>query len=164
MMNKDVREVAPQPIPDELKWIGRMTDLMDNSFRIPVLGIRFGLDPIIGLIPGIGDVITFSISGLLVLSMVRKGASAMLALKMIGNILFDAIIGEVPLIGDATDFFTKANRRNFKLMQEYYAEGKHSGNVWGVLFLVSIILLGILVGIVYLSWMVLESIITILSQ
>ena len=155
-MSKKSKQQTPA-IPEELQWIEKITTLMDSGFRIPILGFRFGLDPILGLIPGIGDAATFSISALLVIAMVRKGASGMLAIKMVGNILLDLLVGAIPVLGDLLDLFNKANQRNFKLMQEHYEEGKHRGSAWGTLLLLSIIFIGILAGILYFTWWAFES-------
>lgn len=152
-MSKTAKKTLPAEVPSELRMIGQVTDLMDSGFRVPILGFKFGLDPILGLIPGVGDALTFSISALLVIGMVRKGASGMLALKMVGNILLDLLVGTIPVLGDVFDLFHKANRRNFELMQEHYQEGKHQGSGIWVLLLLSIIFIGILAGILYLTWL-----------
>ena len=80
----------PQTAP-ELKWLDTATQFLDNRFRIPGTDIRFGLDFLIGLIPGIGDLASLSLSGLLVTVMARKGASGMVIVKMLWNILIDAV-------------------------------------------------------------------------
>ncbi len=116
----------------ELRWIEKTTTLLDNAIRIPGTDLRIGLDPIIGLIPYAGEVITFSMSMLLVLTVVRHGASGKLILRLVGNILLDTTIGSIPLLGDLFDFGFKSNQRNLKLLKEYYDEGKHQGNAWGV--------------------------------
>ena len=110
-----------------LYWLDKTADLLDNRFRIPGTDIRFGLDFLIGLIPYIGDVIGLAISGVLLLVMARNGASGMVALKMAGNILLDAMVGVFPLVGDLFDLGYKANRRNVNLLQEHYREGRHQG-------------------------------------
>jgi hypothetical protein len=145
---------AKAPIPQELQWIARLTDLMDSSFRIPVLNIRFGLDPIIGLIPGIGEAITFGISALMLLGMARNGASGGLLLRMLGNVALDALVGTVPVAGDLFDFVSKANRRNLRLMLEHYQEGRHQGGAWGTVALLALALLAMMAGLLYgIGWM-----------
>ena len=110
-------------IPEELEWINRITQLMDSKFTIPGTSIKFGLDPIIGLVPYFGEIVTFSISGLIVLSMVRHGASGRLVGKMMLNLAVDAITGIVPGLGDLFDVYFKANRRNYKLLKEHHLDG-----------------------------------------
>ncbi len=93
---------------------------MDEAIRIPIIGFRFGLDPILGLIPWIGDLISFIISGLILKSLVSAGLPRKLLFKMFGNIVLDFGIGLIPLIGDIWDFFNKANRKNLKLARKYF--------------------------------------------
>jgi len=136
----------------ELKWLEQATSWMDSLFRIPGTNIRFGLDPIIGLFPLIGEMITFGISGAMVLSMVKYGASRKVIILMIGNILIDSIIGSIPLIGDLFDFTYKANSKNLKLLKEYQQEGKHSGSGKGVIIAVALVLLLLMFLVVFGLW------------
>ena len=108
-------------IPKELAYAEELVHLMDDRFRIPVINFRFGLDPIIGLIPWVGDLITFVISSLIITALVRHGVSKYVMFKMIGNIVLDLIIGGIPLIGDIWDFFNKANRKNLQLAREHFS-------------------------------------------
>jgi hypothetical protein len=140
-----------QPKQDEkpqLQWLDFVSDFMDSRFRIPFTNIRFGADSIIGLFPYAGDLIGFGISGILVATMVNHGASGKVVLKMIGNILLDALIGTIPILGDIFDFTYKANRRNFNLLKAYYQEGKHQGNAWWVFILIFILFFALL-GLVF---------------
>ncbi|MCU0346358.1 MAG: DUF4112 domain-containing protein [Saprospiraceae bacterium] len=114
--------------PKAFKYLDSMSDLLDSRFRIPGTDIRFGLDFLVGLVPYAGDLVTFAFSGVLVVSMARNGASGMVLLKMLGNILLDALVGSIPLLGDLFDLSFKANRRNYKLLKEHYHEGKHGGS------------------------------------
>ena len=86
-------------------------------------------------------------NSILVVVLVRKGASGMLGVKMVGNILLDGVVGSVPLLGDLFDIRYKANYRNVQLMKEHYAEGKHGGSAWWVIFLI----LGALMLMLFLS-------------
>lgn len=107
-------------LPQELVYAEKLVHLMDDQFRIPIINYRIGLDPLIGLIPWIGDIVTFSISSLIVMALVKHGVSKYVMFKMIGNILLDLVIGGIPVIGDLWDFFNKANRKNLKLAKEYF--------------------------------------------
>ncbi len=113
-------EVVGPSIPKELEHAEKLVRLMDDQFRIPVLNIRFGLDPIIGLIPFAGDVITFVISALIIVALVRNGLPRKLVFKMVTNILLDLLIGGIPLLGDVWDFFHKANRKNLKMAKKHF--------------------------------------------
>ncbi|MCP4125328.1 MAG: DUF4112 domain-containing protein [Bacteroidetes bacterium] len=149
-MAKDKQKnLLPGEVPEELTWIDNVTDLLDSKFRIPGTKITFGLDPIIGLVPYFGEVVSFGISGLLVLSMVRHGVSGKVILKMLGNLTIDAITGLVPGLGDLFDVFYKANRRNFKLLEQHQVEGKHEGSGWPILLGVTLV---ILIMMAFMIW------------
>ena len=130
--------------PKEFPAIERLADFLDTRYRIPGTNIRFGADFIIGLVPYAGDVVAFGISSVLVLAMARQGVSGIVLAKMIGNILLDASVGTIPILGDLFDLGYKANRRNLKLLQEHYEEGKHQGSAWWVVVLVLLILLALI--------------------
>ena len=115
-----------QNIPD-LKWVARITRVMDSNFRIPGTNFRFGLDPILGLIPGLGDATSLAISGTLVYYMAKHGASRKVIIMMLGNIALDAIFGSIPILGNLFDFFYKANTRNIRLLKRHYEERKYQG-------------------------------------
>lgn len=141
----------PDPRQKALKWVQGACDLMDNRFRIPGTQIRFGLDAVVGLVPYAGDMAGFAISGVLVLIMIRYGASGMVALRMLGNVALDAIVGSVPLLGDIFDLKFKANRRNFQLLQAHYEQGKYQGSAWWFVFLVLGILILVAAVLVWMS-------------
>ena len=151
----NLMEQDTKTISSELKWLDTATRLLDNRFRIPGTDIRFGLDFLIGLMPGIGDIASLSISGLLVTVMARKGASGMVILKMLWNILIDAIVGTVPILADIFDLAYRANRRNLELLQEHYVEGEHDGSAWPVVIFILLIVLGLIVAATYAVWWVL---------
>lgn len=136
----------------ELRWIEQMSRLLDNAFRVPGTQFRVGLDPLIGLIPVVGDLVTFGMSGLIVLAMVRHGTSGKLVLKMVSNVLIDTVIGAIPVLGNLFDFGFKANQRNVQLLREYYYEGKHRGNAWGFWIAIVILLLLWIAGSAWLVW------------
>ncbi len=139
---------------NQLDLIEKITRLMDSAFQIPGTNIRFGLDPLLGLFPFIGDLISYGISSSLVLSMVRKGASGKLVVKMILNITLDYIISNVPVLGYIVDFGFKANEKNLKLLKEHLEEGKHQGAGWPYLLTVLLVLVLIMVTLAGLfAWL-----------
>lgn len=125
----------------EFKYLDTLSDLMDSRFRIPGTNIRFGLDFLVGLVPFAGDAVTFGFSGILVIAMARHGASGMVVVKMLGNILLDSLVGSIPVVGDIFDLTYKSNRRNYRLLQEHYHSGKHSGSAIPVILAVIFALL-----------------------
>lgn len=112
------------------------TDFLDDRFRIPGTNIRFGADFLIGLVPYAGDIISFVISGILIIAMARKGASGMVIVKMLGNVWIDGMVGTVPIIGDIFDLRYRANRRNLNLLKEHYEEDRHKGSAWGIIIFI----------------------------
>ena len=132
-MSETANEIQGKKIPLQLQKIARFVKLMDSEFHIPGTKITFGLDPIIGLIPGLGDLIDYGISAVLLIAMVRNGASSKSVARMILNITIDGIVGLVPFFGRFFDFFYKANRKNLILAIEHFGEGKHKGSAWTVI-------------------------------
>jgi hypothetical protein len=92
---------------------------MDDEFVVPGTRIRFGWDSILGLFPGLGDVITSAISLLIVHHAWQTGASPVVLARMLANIGVDFMLGAVPLAGDALDFAWKANRKNARLLEQH---------------------------------------------
>lgn len=134
----------------ELIWLERAVELLDDRFRIPGTRIRLGIDPLIGLFPWLGDMVGFAVSGFLVIVMVRNGASGMVVVKMIWNVLLDTLLGSIPVLGIFFDVGYRANRRNLDLLQEHYEEGKHQGSARRVLYAVIAVLVILLVGLTVL--------------
>ena len=99
----------------------RLATMLDSAFAIPGTGIRFGADSLIGLFPGIGDAVTLGLSGYLILEARRLGAPPSMLRRMTTNVAFDALVGAVPLLGDAFDLFFKANKRNMALLRTHIA-------------------------------------------
>lgn len=111
-----------QTTDPDLARLETLATWLDNRFRVPGTNLRFGLDGIIGLVPYLGDMAGFVVSGILMHIMLRRGAGPMLMLRMMGNFALDAIVGIVPVVGDLFDFGFKANRRNVELLKKYYAD------------------------------------------
>ena len=145
-------------LPPRLKNIDRLAKLMDAQFVIPGTNIRFGLDSLIGLIPGAGDISTFAVSGYMIWIMANNGASGYLLARMILNVLIDAIVGIVPIVGDLFDIAFKANIRNMILLKEHYQEGRHRGSAYKVMIPLLIILFIIIILFVWLSYKIVANI------
>jgi hypothetical protein len=133
------------------KWAERLVTLLDDRFRIPGTDVRFGLDPIIGIIfPGIGDAVTGTGSiGLLTLA-VRRGVPRVVLWRMVLNILIDLLFGSLPIIGDIFDVAFKANRRNLELINEHESP-QSKATAWDYLVVaigVSVAIVSILVPLV----------------
>jgi hypothetical protein len=144
------RKPMKKGTPD-FKYVEKIATLLDSKYRIPGTRFRFGLDPVIGLLPFAGDAVTFLISSGLVLIMIRNGASGKVVVKMVGNVLLDTIIGSIPLIGSVFDFFYKANNRNVRLLKKHYEEGKYKGSGMKIIIIVGIMLLLLFILFIYLT-------------
>lgn len=145
-----VRPAAAPVEPDaRLRWVEHVARLMDSQFRLPGTQFRFGLDPLLGLLPVVGELGTFAISAALIVTMMRHGASRKVVLLMVLNVLIDTIIGSIPLIGNVFDFAYKSNERNVRLLRRHYQEGRYQGSGTGLIVLVILLLLG---GLGLVGW------------
>lgn len=102
-----------------LNRIRRLSRLMDTAFHIPVINYKVGLDPIIGLIPGAGDVVSTAFSGYLIFLATRFNLPGHVLSKMIFNVALESVAGSVPLVGDFFDATYKANIRNLALLEQH---------------------------------------------
>jgi len=104
-----------------LQQIERTVELLDRGVRMPIVPIRFPLDPIVGIIPVVGDVITLALSGTIISHARNLGAPSSLQRRMVANVIADCALGCIPFLGDAFDFFLKANQRNLRLLKTHLA-------------------------------------------
>jgi uncharacterized protein DUF4112 len=110
---------GPHSRRETLARLDRLATLLDSVFVIPGTGIRFGADALVGLVPGLGDLITTGLSAYIVYEAHRLGAPTHLITRMIANVAFDAVITAVPVAGNVADVFFRANRRNVRLLREW---------------------------------------------
>lgn len=125
----------------------RLAWLLDDSIAIPGTNRRFGLDPIIGLIPGAGDVVGAALSLWLVVEAARLGAPGSLLARMLANVAVDSLAGVVPVVGDIFDFFWKANSRNREILSDYIDHRlapESTPNIWFWVILLLILLFSVL--------------------
>jgi Domain of unknown function (DUF4112) len=114
--------------------------MLDDIFHIPGTRIRFGLDPIVGLVPGLGDVITGLLSFLIVFTAWRRGLARVTVMRMVANIAIDTLLGSIPVLGDVFDTIWKSNRMNYRLLMRDRTgqRGQHVSRDW--LFFVLLLL------------------------
>jgi len=116
-----VAPTGPDPLdPERLREIARidrLAHLLDNRFRLPGTRIRFGLDSIVGLIPGVGDIATSGPSVWMIMRGWQLGARRRVLIRMTGNSAIDFVVGSIPLVGDLFDVGFKANLRNAALLR-----------------------------------------------
>jgi len=133
-----------------LDQMNNLAWLLDNSIRIPIINYRIGLDAIIGLIPGLGDVAGLLISSVIVIQAIRLGAPGRTLLQMVLNIAIEALIGLVPMLGDIFDATFKSNIRNMRLLNlalDHPQTGRAVNKAAGTGIIVAVIaaLIGIIV-------------------
>lgn len=104
---------------DRLRRVQRLAKLMDSSLSVPGLPIKFGLDSLLGLIPGVGDVVTATIGGWVIREAYRAGAPKRLMAQMLANVTVDTAIGTIPVVGDMFDIYWKSNVRNARLLARH---------------------------------------------
>jgi hypothetical protein len=119
--------------------------VLDEAIRIPGTNIRIGLDALLGLLPGGGDVAAGVFSGLIILQAARAGAPTPVLGRMLGNVLIDVVVGSIPLLGDVFDVAWRANSRNVRLLEAWLdrpAATKRASavTVGGILFLLLLVI------------------------
>lgn len=122
MSTGDSSGVGLETSSRRLATVRKFAEWLDAGFGIPGTNIRFGIDPLLGLIPGAGDAAGAVLAGWIFVEAVRLGASRATLVRIAGNVVLDAVLGAVPLIGDLFDFAWKANLRNVSLLQRHLME------------------------------------------
>ncbi len=143
---------------DQLKLLAR---LMDSAFEIPGLRLRFGLDAILGLLPGIGDLASSFVSLYILQEAQRRGVSRVTLARMSFNTLVDLLVGSIPLLGDAFDVVWKSNQKNVALLIQHESspEARRRRKIgdWFFLALLIAILMTVLAGSLTLTFFMVSS-------
>jgi uncharacterized protein DUF4112 len=136
-------------VPPLLERLKRLSWLLDTAIGIPGTRYRFGLDAIVGLVPGIGDAIGAIFSSYIIFQAARLGVPNLTLARMIGNVLVDTIVGEIPLLGDMFDVGFQSNVRNLSLIERHvHRPAAAKAQSRRVLVVLGIALLTLVVGIV----------------
>jgi len=156
-----LRQRAQQWFSDER--IDLFAHILDDWFRVPFTPIRVGLDGLIGLIPGLGDILAGIASFVIILAAWIRGVPYVTLVRMMVNLGIEVVVGSIPLLGDAFDIAWKANRRNYKLMVRHLRQPhQHTWKDYaflatlagGVLFILAVpflVLLALLVWVAHRS-------------
>ena len=130
----------------KVQKLRRISRVLDNAITIPGTKISFGLDPILGLLPGGGDTITGGLSAYIVVEAARMGLPREVLGKMVGNILLDSFAGTIPVLGDLFDVGWKSNIKNMELLEKHLeiteTEKANPLVIAGLILLLAIIVLG----------------------
>lgn len=134
--------------------IERLARMLDDIVTIPGTRIRVGLDSVLGLLPGGGDLIGGALSAWIIVAAARLGAPPAVIMRMGANVLADTVVGTVPVLGDIFDIAWRANRRNVDLLGSYLDEpGPVHKSSRLVVAVVLLVLLAALVGALFLGVM-----------
>lgn len=159
-----LRRIAERPSNVEIeRGLETLGQLMDSQFRVPVLGWRFGLDSVVGLVPFVGDSATSLVSLYILGSAVRYRVPKITMLRMGLNVALDYSLGSVPFVGDLFDAWWKSNTRNINLIRERATAAPSEmerGRLSDWLFVgaIMLVLIGILLGSVTLIYLAIREI------
>lgn len=115
------RGKSAESVDARVQHLQQLANLMDTAFEVPGTNIRFGLDALIGLVPGLGDTVTSLVALYIVASASRMGVSRATLVRMISNVGIDWLIGLVPFLGDLFDVYWKANQSNVAILRNHLA-------------------------------------------
>jgi hypothetical protein len=148
--------VAPPRDPQRLATLRRLARLFDSAVRVPGTGITIGLDPLLGLIPGIGDLATPILSLAILWHAATVRVPRVVLARMVLNALIDAGIGAIPIAGDLFDFAWKANEWNMALLERHAVPGRppSSGDYLFVVLCCLVVALAALLPLVLTWWVV----------
>lgn len=150
-----MRQSAPEPGNSKaarLKRLRSLSYILDNAIPIPGTSYRVGLDPILGLIPGGGDILGSAFSAYIVLEAALLGLPRESLVRMASNILFETVVGSVPVLGDIFDATWKANVKNMAMLEAHMNSPKQSKRAdwWFIILLLGGLMLVVL-GIAAIS-------------
>ena len=151
-----VRLRALTPAQEQrLQGLRKVSALLDSAFVVPGTTYRIGLDPIVGLIPGFGDLVSPLFTIGILLQGWQLGIPKVVQLRMIGNVAIDSLLGAVPIAGDLFDFAWKSNDLNMALLERHaYEEHPPTPGDWMfVIVMVVILLLLAVLPIAMMAWL-----------
>src|SRR5215469_15847476 len=121
-----------------------LSHLLDDFIKVPGLPIRFGLDGIMGAVPGIGDVLGGIASCIIIVAAWARGVSYGVLLRMLANVGIEVVVGAIPVLGDAFDIAWRANRRNYALLTgSLYEPRKYTIRSWVFLIVLCVVLMAL---------------------
>lgn len=151
--------LKPSSHSNSVNRLRSLSHLLDNAIPIPGTGYRIGLDPILGLLPGGGDTITGALGAYIIVEAARMGLPRKVIGQMVGNIIFDSVVGIVPVLGDFFDVTWKANVRNIALLEQHLhqtSQNRKSDRLFliGLIFLLTAIVIGFAtLTVLLISWL-----------
>lgn len=148
-----------------LQRVRTLARLLDGAVGIPGTRMRLGLDAVLGLIPGVGDVAGALLSGWIVLTAARLGVPRATLARMLGNIVADTAVGAIPVLGDVFDVTWRSNQRNAALVERHLLRDEtHAVGARGRSVLIGVVLVALAVGIGALAWYGTAAIVALLRR
>ena len=132
-----------------------LSHILDDFIKVPGTSIRFGLDGIMGVVPGIGDILGGVASCIIILAAWIRGVPYVTVTRMVANVVIEVVVGSIPILGDAFDIAWRANRRNYALLTgSLYEPRKYTIQSWIFLIVLSVALIALmLLPMLLLAWM-----------
>ena len=136
-----------------------LATVLDDAVRIPGTNIRFGLDALLGLLPGAGDAITGGVAAYAIVLAARLGAPPVVIARMAMNVLIDVATGTIPVLGDIFDVGWKSNRKNVQLLERYHTEPQQvKRGSWAMVAVMLLLIVAAIVGVFYIVTRLLQAI------
>lgn len=148
-------------VPTSIDRARSLARLLDSAVRVPGTGVRFGLDSVLGLVPGLGDVAGAAFSGYMVLLASRMGAPRSVIARMLANVAIDTVGGAIPVLGDLFDVAWKSNSRNLALLERVAGETSvaraeppvsRTGMLLTLAALALLAIAGIVLAVLFVQW------------
>jgi hypothetical protein len=132
-----------------------LSHVLDDFIKIPGTSIRFGLDGIMGVVPGIGDILGGIASCIIIFAAWIRGVPYVTVARMVANVVIEVVVGSIPVLGDAFDIAWRANRRNYALLTgSLYEPRKHTIQSWIFLIVLAMALMAlVLLPMLLLAWL-----------
>jgi hypothetical protein len=132
-----------------------LSHILDDFIKVPGTSIRFGLDGIMGVVPGIGDVLGGIASCIIIIAAWMRGVPYVTVARMVANVVIEVVVGSIPVLGDAFDIAWRANRRNYALLTgSLYEPRKHTIQSWIFLIALAIgLIMLMLVPMLLMAWL-----------
>lgn len=160
-LERDLDPATPTQADAHLERYRSFAWLMDESIKLPIVPFRIGLDAVIGLIPGAGDLVLGTMGTYALFVAWRLGAPGPVLARMLGNLGIDTLVGAIPFVGDLFDAGFKANTRNRRVLEAWLAEPRRTTARSTWIFVVAFALLLLMVGLsLWLAWTIVSLLLT----
>lgn len=156
-----VTRIPPSEHP-RLNRLRRLGWLLDRS--IPIGRYRIGLDPLLGLVPGVGDALAATLSIVIIYDAARLGIPVRVLAAMLGNVLIDSLVGSVPVLGDLFDFAWQSNTRNLRLVERHYDPIRAGRPVGRIILALVFVAVTSVITILVLAFMIMRALWQLISN